>query len=245
MLRFVCFPLISILLCCSAQSSARAQVPGEAPVETMEVAITLLSSQELPELFYRDLLGNYLPVEYSTFVRGRPMEVAQGGKFVFYAEQIDEKGEPVMVPVRSMDMPRSPKALITFFRNKKGELGQRVVDDSAGAYGANTVRLVNTMEHPVLVNCGGSKLNLKAGEANTVTPTRFDKIKFDFQYAWLGEGDSGNYLSPLKYLRFKRPEQRLLVLFTYLDQGHVDSEGLGHGAKPVAYRLYDTVELNP
>ncbi|MGJ3242752.1 MAG: hypothetical protein ACFE0O_07355 [Opitutales bacterium] len=228
---------------------------GELPSFTL--AAVQLGDFELPTFYVRDtaatgrpgLEPTYTELRIAVNTRGRPTAIPLAGRAALYREQTDNDGESVMAPAIEIPVNRpGDTLLLVFHRDLNGKTRHAFLDDSADAHPPKTVRLANFSDHRVAFRVGGEPVLVQPGEAEVAEPEMNGNVRFSFKH--YAPRTSGRvYESPGKLLRFRQETSRLLVLYTAMPFGLTARESGGGPAgsgeshfRPVAYRLYDTVD---
>ena len=250
--------VIPFLLCVwlSAASPLHASPPPK-EIPTFELAAIRLGDFEIPPLFYLDVkngldgkqVRTFQPLSAPNGSRGPVFKVSLVPPVKLFTSEVDTKGKPDMQPY--LDIPATtPKdrLLVVFFLDKQGKPQRMVLDDSAAAHPAGSVRAVNLGTGRIAFSAGGANIIVPpGGEAKTLPVVKGDG-RFPF-ILFLEPPGEKPYQSPTKMFRFRVPGSRLLVFHTILQvdlpTGERRQDGTAITNKayaPTTYPLADIVE---
>lgn len=228
-----------------------AQAPKEIP--KFELSAIQLGEMEIPPLYYTDVKRGtdgkeqrtFVPFPLSNGIRGPVEKISFVPPVKLYTGQVDTTGKPDMKPF--LDVPAdSPKdrLLLVFYLDREGRQKHGFLNDSETAHPQGSVRVANFDTGSISFFVGGPTIQVPPhGEAKAV-PVINAEGRFPFVH-FVDRPGQPQYQAPLKLLRFRSPDQRLLVLYTAMPVGIASGdEGAGEikiGFEPVASRLYDTI----
>jgi hypothetical protein len=243
-------------------AQAQAPNPGE-PIPKFKLSITALGMENIPELFYLDLeyRGLELVREYKAIAVGQNnrssyVEIPVEAQAQLYrketAKEPADQTEPAMVPVIELQTAKNnDQWLLVLHLNPKGKPTYTFLDDSPTAHPPHTVRFANFGKSRIAAVIGSEPHLVRPGENMLLGQPNFqEKSRFMFTFAVEQTEEDPFYKAPIKKLRFRSKNARLLVLYTnFPEYDRLDSEDSGGPSTrntsftPMAYRLYDTVEL--
>lgn len=235
-----------------------AQRPQVTPPEIPRFAlsITAIGFETVPELYWLDLeydmygkeIRQYKPISIGLGSRGETVDIPVQPPLHLYKLQNGETG-PTYVPIINLTKrEKDDRILVVFFRKESGEQGIHYIDDSAAAHPAQTVRVLNLSNTNMAVTVGAAPVLVRPDTLESLGKPLFTEgTRFHFTFG-VNLPDQGTWQSPMRNLRFRNPEQRLLIIYTMLPSfeeitspdGRTRSQRV---LRPEAYRMYDRVIL--
>lgn len=226
-----------------------AQAPREIP--TFELSAIQLGEMEIPPLYYAEVkrgpdgkeLRTFVPFPLSNGVRGPVAKISLVPPVKLYTGKLEPAGKPDMKPF--LDVPASsPKdrLLLVFYLDREGRQKHGFLNDSETAHPQGSVRVANFDTDPIAFFVGGPTIQVPPhGEAKAV-PVINAEGRFPFVH-FVDRPGQPRYQAPLKLLRFRSPDQRLLVLYTAIPTAVQTEEPGGEkiAFEPTASRLYDSI----
>lgn len=247
---------IAALAFLAVSSGVRAQDGKPKEVPSIEFSATMLGEIEVPPLYYVDMKPDsegkmkpsYQPVSVSSGSRGSVIKLPFAETVGLYTGDFDEKGEPRMKPFVQIPAKKAgDRILLVFHYDAKGQPQRSFIDDSIAVHPSGSVRLANFSPTQVAFAVGGTPVRVAAGGEAITKPVLNEQGRFPFIYMAERAGQKP-YESPTKLLRFRSPDQRLLILYTAMPSQESDGSMNADGTpkmvtifQPMAYRLYDTV----
>lgn len=247
-----------LLFWLSAASPLDAAPPPK-EIPAFELSAIRLGDFEIPPLFYLDVktgldgkdLRTYHPLSAPNGSRSPAFKVSLVPPVRIFTGTFDAKGKPDMQSYLGIPA-TTPKdrLLLVFFLDKQGKPQRMVLDDSAAAHPAGSVRTVNLGTGRVAFSAGGAnRIVPPGGEAKTLPAVKSDG-RFPFILFLEPPGDKP-YQSPTKLFRFRLPGSRLLVFHTILQVDLPTGERRPDGTEitnkvyvPTTYPLADTVDAS-
>jgi len=205
----------------------------------------------MPPMFLLGADEVFLPLSVGNFSRGASIEVPKGESLRVYTGSFDEEGEPSMKPLFEARVgTEQEKALVLLYHNPDGSIGHAIIDDSEAAHPRQSVRVLNVSPYPMTVVLGNERMEVPPEQQALAQPEADERGRFPFVYrSALAPGDV--YTAPVKQLRFRNNNARLLILYTALKQAvEVDPEDPDREQYevneepryvPTAFRLYDQI----
>lgn len=144
---------------------------------------------------------------------------------------------------------KAPKdrLLLVFHQDAQGKTQQKFLNDSEEAHRGGSIRFVNFGLERAAFSAGGATTVVVPGGEATAIPVANSEGRYPFTYS-VGMRGRPPYESPTKLLRMLMPEQRLLILYTFLPETVTTEKSAPEGSadtklvfQPMAYRLYDTL----
>lgn len=226
-----------------------AQTPKEIP--TFELSAIQLGEMEIPPLYRVDVKRGpdgmeqrtFVPFPLSNGVRSPVVKIPLVPPVKLYTGTMDPAGKPDMKPF--LDIPAgSPKdrLLLVFYLDRDGLQKHGILNDSETAHPQGSVRVANFDTDRIAFSVGGPTIQVPPhGEAKSV-PVVNAEGRFPFVH-FVDRPGQPRYQAPLKLLRFRSPDQRLLVLYTAMPTEIPTGEPgeVKIAFEPVATRLYDTI----
>lgn len=232
----------------------QAQLPE---IPRFSLSITAIGFDTAPELYWLDLeydmygqeIREFKPVSVGLGARGETVEIPIKPPLHLYRQQPGEPA-PQYTPVLTLSTrEKDDKILAVFHRKPDGASGIHYVDDSAAAHPAQTVRVLNLSDINMAATIGGDTILVRPNALQSLgKPVFTEGTRFHFTFG-VTLPDQGAWQAPTRNLRFRREDQRLLIIYTLLPafeevttpNGAVRSQRV---LRPEAFRMYDRV-LSP
>ncbi len=236
----------------------QAQTPPLPEIPRFRLSATAVGLDNTPELYWLDLKIDAYGVEtrdpkrlsISEGSRGSTVEIPIRKPIQLFRKVQTPEGGTSYAPV--IDVPEQEEGeqlLLLMYRKADGSGTMQFINDSAEVHPAGTVRFINLSSGKAVAAIGGQAQIIEAGNSKLLGAPQLDqKNRFPFDVAAKIPGTS-NYRDPTKLLRFRSPDHRLLVLFTFLPKYVVPESSNPEvtlapvltGYSPIAYRLYDRI----
>jgi hypothetical protein len=242
----------TLLLICIVLTSGTSFSQSEIPRYTLSAAV--LGTREVPDLFWLDLTldedGNpnpeYKQLDIGMGNRGSKIEVPALPPFALYRRSTSESGELEFTPAITIpEQDPDDHLLVLLVRNHKGEGGITYMDDSAEAHPPHMVRIANKGPGRCVAVINQKPKVIEPGQVSLLGKPRLDeRNRFIFDFA-AELPDQSTHRDPSAKLRFRTPQDRLLVVFSYFPVFLDNADGsstLSHYT-PISYRMYDRVFL--
>ncbi|MBC8038918.1 MAG: hypothetical protein H7Y06_00060 [Opitutaceae bacterium] len=131
-----------------------------------------------------------------------------------------------------------------YYYGSDGQVRQREFTTSVELHGPFHARVLNLLDQSVAVRFDEQKAMINAGQEITLKVAS-PEGSFGFQYG-LEQAGTTPYISPLKKLSFRRPQQRLTVIVGYLPSTETGEGGTSKTTYvPNALRFYEDVDRLP
>jgi hypothetical protein len=221
------------------------------------LAATTLGDIEVPPLFYLEkkvdeageVTEEYreLPVEEGN-MRGRQSLQLHRPTSLYIEKPGAKPGsrtfEPYMeIPAKSA----SDQLLLLFYHDDAGKPLHKIIDISPLAHPPGTVRMINLTRTRAALTAGGNPVPVPPGMEARTTPVPQEDGRFPLVVSQEISG-GGVYQSPMRLLQFRRPGNRLLVVFSAMPVDEDTGEFAKDGSpvqrrvfRPDAVRFPDTV----
>lgn len=125
------------------------------------------------------------------------------------------------------------KYFLIFHPGQNGRLQQNLVEASARKHPGGSVRLINLAEKRIAFSVGSSPQPVPPGGDVLAIPVPGEKGRFSFTYSEERPGEAP-YQSPRMNLRFKFPDQRLLVVYAHEREETATGETTPDGREKMA-----------
>ncbi|MDF3128024.1 hypothetical protein P0Y35_02325 [Kiritimatiellaeota bacterium B1221] len=236
-----------------------AQPPAAPEIPRFRLSATAVGLETTPELYWVDLKVDAYGTETRIPKRFNISEGSRGSSVeipikqpiqLFRRVQTPEGGTSYSPVIDIPNQEEGDQLLLLMYRKPDGSGTMQFLDDSPAVHPAGTVRFINLSEGKAVAAIGGQAQVIEPGSAKLLgAPQLNEKNRFPFDVAANVPGKT-NYRDPTKLLRFRSPEHRLLVLFTFLPKyvvpespnPEIKSAPVLTGYSPIAYRLYDRIE---
>jgi len=229
-------------------------LPAQSPEEEIpmiEVSVCKITEDEMPDMFLLNEEKKFVPLPVGSFSRGTGLEVPRGESLVIYTGTFNDAEEPDMKPLFSVKTGQNQEqALVLLYHNFDGSIGHTIIDDSAEAHPARSVRVINVSPYPMTFIVGDERKNVPPNEQAVASPRLDENGRFPFVYRSVIENDQV-YTAPVKNLTFRRDNSRLLILYTALkevnqtDPDDPDKDQFQNVDRieyvPTAFRIYDQI----
>ena len=226
--------------------------PREIP--RFEFSAVQIGDFTIPPLYYLEVtpgLGGqpqkkFLPIVLSNGARGSTCKIQLIPPVQLYTTS---PAGPEMKPLFTIPA-NGPKnrILLVFYPDNTGQMNHTFLDDSAIAHPPGSVRVVNLGTTPIAFSAGKEIIPVAPKKEAKTTFTRDNNGLFPFT-CYVEQPGEPLVKGPTKLLRMGDPQDRLLVLYTFLPEevpsGEPSPEGKTTTIKqyiPIAYRLFDRLE---
>lgn len=227
------FPLLVIL---ALIAPARAQ-EDEPPITTDVVAV-LLAEREAPDLFFRDVNGDFQPFRITPDDLGRPNTVPRGARLELFHEVTTPEGETVKQAVFGVDLPDSPRAILLFYADSGGRIRTHVLNDPPGNHRGGDGRFVNLTTRRAAAHFNGDTFLVTPKADSVRGPLLISGSRFSFGVALENDGEFETEV-PTRNFRLPSEDMRFFGILTTRQSNVETKEGPETIFIPTVVRLYD------
>ncbi|NBD38737.1 MAG: hypothetical protein GVY10_09225 [Verrucomicrobia bacterium] len=240
--------LLIVAALCTPFPQALAQPEDVVP---RKLRVCSFLEQALDALYYLTPDGDYEKLRAGRHTRGPVIELPpEYSKLeVFLRGAKNDDGEFSYRQLFSVDFASLLNPLLLLSYNAEGRLVTGLIDDGPERHPKGQVRFLNLFERGIALQFAGENYVFKNKDDRIIeAPEAMMGRHNTFSFRFGTVDESGKWVSPEMSFRLKRPEQRLLVVFTYLrveqntgaNQASDNQEKLVHFT-PRAYLLMDLV----
>jgi len=235
--------LLAALLPLHAQTTpaSRTSLQSDAKeVPQRNLAVCFLLAPTVPELYFRDAYGNYqlLKIDIASFntwnvIPARPtLEIFQKNETSESKTTDPVTRKVVVTPARitfnltkTWKIPSGTTDIRKlFYYAANGQVLEYNFATAADTHGAYQARVINLAAQRVMLRLENQKQMLAASAETTLTVATAPEQVFRFQYG-IEIPDSTPYISPIKRLRFHKPQERLTIIIGYLPVTEMSDDG--------------------
>ncbi len=251
--------LWSLAASVSAQS---AEVPpGAKKVPVRNLAVCFLYAPNVPELYYLDAKNQYTQLKIDTVRFSSTNIIPDTASLDLYRRKetpptngsVSANPTASTPPVVSYELaqtwtltPGKESIQRLYYYNADGQVQHTDWNVSPESHGPMQARVMNLLNKPLAIRFDTQQSIIGAGQQSILTAAQASKVSFGFQYG-LERPDSPPFVSPLKILSFRRPQQRLTIIFSYVPSLDTGSSGSGKiaGYIPQDLRFYEDTDRIP
>lgn len=181
------------------------------------------------------------PIDVPEQSPGREVQIPKGSSIRLFQTTDGRMPEEGTAPFLEIPQPQGlkegDKVFLVFHPDAEGKLSYRVVDASISKHPPGSVRFLNLGSKRMAFSVGSSPQPVLPGGEGMAVPVPGEKGRFGFTYFEERPGESP-YQSPRANLRFRFPDQRLLVVFSPAREESSSGEMLPDGREKmlVSYR---------
>lgn len=235
--------------------------PGAKLVPVRNLAVCFLYAPSTPDLYFQDARGEYTPLKIDTSRFGSWNVIPDTDTLELFTKVITpemrtvdpvtkrETVQPAIITYKfaqTWTLPPGKDSLRKlYYYNADGTVAQRDFGTSHERHGAHHARVINLLNQTIAVRFDEQKAMINAGQ-ELVLEVASPLGNFGFQYGLEQEGTTP-YVSPLKKLSFRRPQQRLTVIVGYLPivESTDGRTSKITGYAPNALRFYEDIDRLP
>ena len=237
--KFACV-ILSVLALLAWPCTSQAE---SAEVESLTIlldAICLVDCN-VPDLFFKDIEGEYQPFNITTRSRGSLNEVPNGSTLSLFRAGVNDRGEKVMLPSMELTgMHFKERAILFFYVDENERIAHHMVDDSSANHPAWTTRIVNLTKMNAAVQINEDLLKVSPFASGVTAPITSSDGRFSFVFA-VKEVNGYKKYQAAKTLRFPSADMRFLGAITCERREQAESGG-DTILYPTCIRLYDRVK---
>jgi hypothetical protein len=212
------------------------------PPPTRQLAVCYLFSQELPELYFKDVEENpqSLRIERERFTTWNiiPAET----RLPLYRKGQDAEGEEIYEQVTVWELPPGDEPVRRlFYLQANRTLGTFDLADPPGKHLPLSIRAINLTDEPVAMTLDDRTETLPPYAEKLFSAPSDTNVRFKFQY---GAKDTHGRVrvSPVSNLRFRSERQRMTLIFGLQPEYDVRRETREFtGFSVRAMRIYDVL----
>lgn len=256
MCRTLLLALVSLTVGLHAQTGISGKEVERPPVRGLSVGFLYVPLA--PELYYRDVEGNYRELNVGITRFGDWNEVPAGTSLdVFKRNYVPEKitidpetGRRDVVPSRTSyarvgtwSLPDGLDPVRTaYYYGPDGRVSHITFTATEASHGPLKARVFNLLSARSAVQFGDVRRVLSPGAETVVDIGAGSQVVFGFVFGV--EAGEQSYVSPTKNLRFRNDRQRLTVILAYRPSGDEDKPEESKYI-PDAFRYYENVDRLP
>lgn len=248
-------PLLYILLYVLSFSQVFSQNFPEDTLQRFTLSAATVGLEKIPDIYWMDIefdsMGNpkvhYRLLDVGRGNRGSEVEIPipQNNIVHLFSRAKTETESPQWEPLLTIPIDEGrEKLLIILYQTQEGKRGVYYLNDSLNAHPPRTLRVLNLSQANLVVSAGGEPSMIPPRTLESLgRPPMDSQNRFLFSYGVVTP--KGPWQSPRKAIRFRRDNQRLLVVYTlmptFVDAG--GGEKSIRTLRPTDYMMFDLVQL--
>lgn len=223
-----------------ASSSLRAQktqpIPqGAKEVPVRNLAVCFLFATTTPEIYYKDAKEDYQPLRIDTARFESWNQIPAGTELILYRKlpPLPPSGpatsaspaptigtqpptvKPKYEPIQTWILPGGTESIRKlYYYSSSGQVQQLTFKCVPESHSALQIRTINLLEDPAIIQVGERTTTIRAGEENIMQAASTADDRFNFRFGYQPTNGQ-SYASPLIYLQFVAPTQRLTTILGY------------------------------
>ena len=239
--------------------------PGAKKVAVRNLAVCFLYAPTVPELYYLDAKNQYTRLQIDTVRFSASNIIPDTASLDLYRRKETSPAKPVAgapggnppavsQPVATYELvqtwtltPGKESIQRLYYYNADGQIQHIDWNVSPESHGPLQARVMNLLNKPLAIRFDSQKSIIEAGQQSILTAASASKVSFGFQYG-LERPDAPPFISPLKILSFRRPQQRLTIIVSYVpsfDNSGGSGTGKILGFTPQDLRFYEDTDRIP